>query len=156
MYADPVFSRGSTLPRARHDPIFNFDTDAVGTATTFTDVNDGLSATFSSPNDPGGGFVVFSTFFSTLTGHVLLDPGPAEASNIPLTIAFGSNVTSIVLDFATDGSSLLTMSALENGTLVGSVNAMGIIPAGCFYPEGTISFNGARRSQAVWGTHGKP
>lgn len=148
VYADPVFSQARTRPRTGHDPIFNFDADAVGTATTFTDVSGGLSATFSSASDPGG-FVVFPTFFLTLTGNVLLDPGPAEVSNIPLTIAFGSHVTGIALDFATDGSSLLTMSAFENGAPVGSVNAMGIIPEGYFYPEGTISFNGALFNSVV-------
>jgi hypothetical protein len=57
-YSDPVFWHGPT----GHDPIFNFDADSVGTATPFTDVNGGLSATFSSPSDPGG-FVVAPTFF---------------------------------------------------------------------------------------------
>ncbi len=41
-----VAANGSTL--------FNFDADSLGTATTFTDTVNGLSATFSSAADPGG------------------------------------------------------------------------------------------------------
>ena len=147
-YADQVFPHGWIPPAASNDPVFNFDADALGTATTFTDTNGGLSATFSSPADPGG-FVVAPTFFLTLTGNVLLDPGPAGANNIRLTIVFSSNATGIAMDFATNGSGSLTLDAFQNGTLVGSTSATGVIPAGFSFPEGTISFNGAKFNSVV-------
>src|SRR5579884_4224959 len=64
---------------ARADAIFNFDSDTDGTSTTFTDTNNGISATFSSSADPGG-FVIYPSVFETLTGNVLGDPGPVSVS----------------------------------------------------------------------------
>lgn len=122
--------------------IFNFDSDPVGEATPFSDTNNGLTATFSSPADPGG-FAIAPSFFSTLTGNVLLDPGPAGAAVIPLDIAFSTNATSASMAFATDGGGTFFLNAYENGTLVGSASAVGVIPPGFSFPEGAISFNGA-------------
>jgi hypothetical protein len=120
---------------------FNFDSDPIGEPTPFSDTNHGLTATFSSPADPGG-FAVNPSFFTTLTGNVLLDPGPSGASGIPLDIAFSANATSVSMLFATDGSGTFFLNAYENGTLVGSASAVGVLePSG--FPEGTITFNGA-------------
>jgi len=80
--------------------VFNFDGDTLGTSATFTDTVNGLSAIFSSPNDPGG-FVVYQSFFETLTGNVLGDPGPAGLDNLALTVNFSQNLSAVVLDFAT-------------------------------------------------------
>jgi hypothetical protein len=73
--------------------VFDFEADSVGTATQFTDTIGGLSATFSSPADPGG-FVVQPTIFQALNGNVLGDPGPVGANNIPLDINFSSPLES--------------------------------------------------------------
>src|SRR3974390_1565832 len=59
---------------------------ATGTTTTFSDTVNGLTATFISPADPGG-FVTGTNFFSFAGWQILLDPGPASASGIPLVIA---------------------------------------------------------------------
>src|ERR1700678_3366392 len=76
---------------------FNFDSDAPGTSTAFTDSVAGLSATFSSSADPGG-FVVYPTMFETLTGNVLGDPGPAFANNLALNVNFSQNISAIELN----------------------------------------------------------
>src|SRR5262249_58280295 len=47
----------------------------------------GITATFSSPADPGG-FQVAPSFFRDLTGNVLLDPGPRGPAFIPLLVTF--------------------------------------------------------------------
>jgi hypothetical protein len=126
---------------------FNFDSDPIGEPTPLSDTNNGLTATFNSPADPGG-FAVGPTFFTTLTGNVLLDPGPSFASGIPLDIAFSANATSVSMLFATDGSGTFFLNAYENGTLVGSASAFGIIePTG--FPEGTITFNAASFNSIV-------
>lgn len=125
--------------------VFNFDTDNLGTATTFTDTVDGLSATFSSAADPGG-FVVYSSFFDTLTGNVLGDPGPAGLDGLSLDVAFSSELSAVSLDFATadfGSPSPLTISAYENSQLVGSIDATGTVPANFTFPEGQITFQGA-------------
>src|ERR1700730_2394814 len=77
--------------------LFTFDSDLVGTFTTFSDTNSGLTATFSNLVDPGG-FEILPTFFFTLAGNVLLDPGRIGANNIPPAVALSGNATSIAMD----------------------------------------------------------
>lgn len=129
---------------ANADVIFNFDSDTLGTSTSFEDTVDGLSATFSSSADPGG-FVIYPTMFETLTGNVLGDPGPAFADNLALGVTFSHDLSAITLDFATADfitPSPFTLTAYENSTLVGSNTVTGQFPSGFNFPEGEISFNG--------------
>jgi hypothetical protein len=125
--------------------VFNFDNDNLGTATTFTDTVDGLSATFSSTADPGG-FVLYPSFFETLTGNVLGDPGPAGLDGLSLDVAFSGELNAVTLDFATSDfgtPSPLTISAYQNSQLVGSIDATGMVPANFTFPEGEITFQGS-------------
>lgn len=129
---------------ANADVVFNFDGDALGTSTTFTDTINGLSATFSSSADPGG-FVVYPTMFETLTGNVLGDPGPAFADNLALNVKFSQNVSAIELNFATSDfitPSPFTLTAYENSSLVGSATSSGQFLPGFTFPEGEIAFDG--------------
>jgi len=133
---------------------FNFDSDALGTSTTFTDSVAGLSATFSSSADPGG-FVVYPTMFETLTGNVLGDPGPAYSFNIPLDVQFSQGLSAITLDFATADFSTpspLTITAYENSTLVGSSTSTGEFLTGFIFPEGEITFEGGTFNNVVIST----
>lgn len=130
---------------------FNFDSDLPGTATTFTDTNNGLSATFSSSADPGG-FVIYPSMFETLTGNVLGDPGPAGDNNLDLDINFSQSVTAITLDFATADfvtPSPFTITAYENSVLVGSNTSTGMFLSGFTFPEGEISFSGGTFNQVI-------
>jgi hypothetical protein len=139
----------STLASA--SSIFNFDSDALGASTTFTDTSNGLSATFSSPGDPGG-FVIYPTIFSTLTGNVLGDPGPAGLDGLALDVAFSQNLSNLSLDFATDdfGSpSTITLYAYNGSSLVGSASATGTVPNGFTFPEGTLDFSGSAFNSIV-------
>lgn len=131
--------------------IFNFDNDTLGTSTTFTNTNNGVSATFSSSGDPGG-FVVYPTIFETLTGNVLGDPGPAGLDNLALNVSFSQNLSAITLNFATADfgtPSPLTLTAYENGKLVGSASAKGQFLPGFDFPEGEIAFSGGSFNQVV-------
>jgi hypothetical protein len=131
--------------------VFNFDSDTPGTSTTFTDTDNGISATFSSSADPGG-FVVYPSIFETLTGNVLGDPGPAGANGIPLDIDFSQNLSAITLDFATadfSAASPLTITAYENTNLVGSNTSVGEFLSGFTFPEGEIAFDGATFNNVV-------
>jgi hypothetical protein len=124
---------------------FNFDSDNLGTSTTFTDSSGGLSATFSSSADPGG-FVIYSSTFDTLTGNVLGDPGPAGIDGLALTVNFSESVTAVTLNFATADFSTpspFTLTAYENGVQVGSNTSSGMFLNGFVFPEGEIAFQGA-------------
>ena len=130
--------------------VYNFDADVLGKATPFTDTVSGLAATFTSSGDPAG-FAVGPTFFSALTGNVLLDPGPAGLNNLALTIVFSAPQTSISLNFATNSAAgvLLNLSAFSGASAVGGAAASGIIPLGFSFPEGVISFSGPAFDRVV-------
>jgi hypothetical protein len=136
---------GGATASAASIAVFNFDGDSLGTATSFTDTANGLSATFSSPGDPGG-FVVYSSMFETLTGNVLGDPGPAGQDNLTLSVNFSGELSAITLNFATSDFSTpspLTLQAYQNSVLVGSTTATGMFLSGFTFPEGEIAFDGA-------------
>jgi len=125
--------------------VFSFDNDSLGTATTFTDTVNGLSATFSSNADPGG-FVVYPSIFQTLTGNVLGDPGPAGQDGLTLSVNFSQALSAVTLDFATSDfftPSPLTLNAYYNGTLVGTVTQTGQFLSGASFPEGEIALEAA-------------
>jgi len=139
---------------ANASSLFNFDGDAIGTSTTFTDSVNGVLATFSSSADPGG-FVVYQSMFETLTGNVLGDPGPAGQDNLTLNVNFSQNLSAITLDFATADfitPSPFTLTAFENSTLVGSATLSGQFLPGFTFPEGEIAFEGGRFNQLVLST----
>jgi hypothetical protein len=122
--------------------VFNFDNDSPGTATGFTDTVGGLSATFSSNDDPGG-FVVYQSIFQTLTGNVLGDPGPAGQDGLMLSVGFNQALSAVALSFATSDFSTpspLTLDAYYNGTLVGTATQTGQFLSGGTFPEGEIAF----------------
>ncbi len=130
---------------ARAATVFDFESDSLGTATTFTDTVNGLSATFSSSADPGG-FVIYPSMFETLTGNVLGDPGPASVDKLALDVSFSQSLSAITLDFATSDfitPSPFTLTAYENSKKVGSVSSKGQFLAGFSFPEGEIAFQPA-------------
>jgi len=114
----------------------------IGTTTTFQDTNNGMTATFSSPADPGG-FATTTNFFSFQGWQILADPGPAGAANIPLTISFSGTLRDISMNFGLDGQSgPLELEAFLGGKLVGTTTVNGAVPPGGYFAEGTISFAG--------------
>ena len=122
--------------------IFDFDGDPIGLGTGFSDTSNGISATFTSPGDPGG-FGVQQSLFSGLTGNVLIDPGPAGLDRLPLTIRFSSPVDRLDLDFAVNATNLvpLTLTAFFDSANVGTVAASGAFPSPDSQArEGHISF----------------
>jgi hypothetical protein len=137
-----------TVGVVRADSVFTFESAAVGTATQFSNTQNGITATFSSPSDPDG-FEVFPALgFLTLTGN-FLGPGANTPAQTPLTIAFSANMSSISLNFGLDGAGALTLMAYEGSTLVGTVSVTGVIPSGFDQPEGSISFDGATFDSVV-------
>ncbi len=129
--------------------IFNFNADPTGKATPFTDTVSGLSAAFSSSGDPGG-FQVFPSFFKTLTGQVLFDPGPAGLDNLILTIQFSAAQSAISFNFATNSGTgvPLNLAAFNGASLIGSTAATGSLASSVF-PEGVLSFTGGPFNRVV-------
>lgn len=130
---------GSAAPAHSSVVTFDFQALAPDTATDFALTEDGLTATFSS-TVPGAFVVGTPAAFVTLTGHTLFDQ---DAAAHVLTVAFDQDVQGIELDFALNAgaSATFTLQALLDGMVVGTASAMGTIPSGFIFPEGTISFS---------------
>jgi len=144
----------AALPALRAGVVlFDFDAAPDGTSTTFSETVGGLTARFSSPGDPGG-FMIGPTFFSTLTGNVLLDPGPAGLNRLVLQIDFDVPIVAISMLFATNSSFSvpLLLTAYNQGVLVASTSASGTFFPGFFFPEGTLSLGGAVFNRVVLST----
>ena len=114
----------------------------TGIATTFSDTVNGLTATFSSPSDPGA-FATTTNFFSFSGWQILADPGPGGASNTALDLTFSSPQPSVYMDFGLAGQSgPFVLTAYLAGAPVGSTTVFGSTPVGFGNAEGTISFTG--------------
>jgi hypothetical protein len=126
----PIVLLSGFSEAAKAASIFDFDADSIGRGTQFSDTSNGIPATFTSPGDPGG-FGVQQSFFSGLTGNVLIDPGPAGLDHLALTILFSSPVDSVDLDFAVNATNPvpLTLTAFFDGATVGTVAATGTFPS---------------------------
>jgi hypothetical protein len=148
-----ILTASAITATAKASIVFDFNSDSLGTTTTFTNTVDGLNATFSSPADPGG-FIVYSSTFSnfvTLTGNVLGDPGPSGQDDLPLFVSFSADLNAIEFDFATADfitPSPLTLDAYLNSQLVGSITETGQFLGGSF-PEGEIAFDGSAFNNIV-------
>jgi hypothetical protein len=121
--------------------VFDFETTPLGTVTPISVTSGGLTAQFSSPD--GGVFVIVPTFFSSLTGQVLLDNDLAQHT---LLVAFSHPLTAISLNFALNApgnpAATLSLAAMNGATLVGSTSASGSVPPGFLFPEGVLTFVG--------------
>lgn len=130
--------------------LFNFEGDATGTQTPFSNTSGGITATFSAPGGPGGFVVGPNPAYGSvlLSGQVLGEGfGTATGANIPLNIAFSRNLSSLTLDFANASFRLLTpqtftLQAFENGVSVGILTVPGLVPNGGSNAEGVIGFFG--------------
>ncbi len=134
--------------------LFNFDSDTVGKGTTFTDTNNGISATFSGSADPNGFQVVqpaaSGVVFQTLSGNVLTDA--FGTANQTLTILFSAGLSSVNLDFAviTGTPTPFTLQALRSGASVGSVTETDSVPSGGFvFAEGVAAFSSSNFNEII-------
>jgi hypothetical protein len=115
------------------------------TTVPFSSTSEGITATFGEL-DAGAAFLVGISFFSTLTGNVLLDADPVPHT---LTVTFSAPFNVISLLFALNGpeTNTFTLTALSGGSVALSwvCHATGAIPPGAAFsfPEGQISFTGA-------------
>jgi len=138
----------ASLSSARADVIFDFDDIPIDTTTEFSDTQGGITATFSSPDDPGG-FAVDESFLAPpFAGNTLINgSGEGTGSFIPLLASFDTPLFSASLDFALNDESPsgFTLQAFSGGVFVGQAQAIGIAPfdseGQIGAPQGFISFN---------------
>jgi hypothetical protein len=129
---------------------FNFDADTQGTATSFSDTVNGLTATFAGSSDPGAFVVAHHAFWASLSGNDLETAG--VHSNAVLAIRLSAPVQTLSLDFALLSAGFLNWTLLSGGT-GGAVVASGSTPAmpvvGHLYPEGLLSYSDLRFDTVV-------
>jgi hypothetical protein len=122
---------------------FSFDAYAPTNATNPLSVTaDGLTASFNSPSGAGAFIAEDGSAFSTLGSSVLADDNFAPEE---LDIGFSQNVAAASFAFATNDSgaaTAVTLTALLNGTVIGSVSSAGVIAASGL-PEGVLSISAA-------------
>jgi hypothetical protein len=132
--------------------MFNFDTDAQGTPTPFTDIDavTGLTAAFTGNLDPAGFLVDFQggpTFATTFAG---MDLNQHQDNGIydfgTLTITFSQLVNNFSVNFVlndqTGTANPFNLIASAGGTQVGSATTNGQIPVNspAGYEEGLLTF----------------
>jgi hypothetical protein len=139
----------ATVGIARADSVFTIESDPVGTTTTFSNTVNGLTATFSTTSDPGGFEIYPNLGFVTIPGN-FLGLGPTAPNGLPLDIGFSSNVDSISFNFGLDDDTgILTLTAYEGLTPVGTVTVAGTIPPGMSVGEGSLTFSGATFNSVI-------
>jgi hypothetical protein len=119
----------------------DFESLAPGTFDPFSVTADGVTVGF----DSLAPFFVGNSFFSTLTGRVLLS-ADGDSSFAPLNLSFSEPIASISLDFALNGpaaTSFFGVTAFLGASPVGAAAFFGAIPAGFGFPEGSASFSGS-------------
>jgi MYXO-CTERM domain-containing protein len=124
--------------------LFDYGNTTSGTTVTpFLQTVGGVTATFSSDQDPGG-FEVDSSFAATFSGQIVDTSFGNATLATNLQIAFNAPIASISLPFLTDGSGPLELQAFQpEGPLIGSTSATGTVPSfPAQFPEGMISFSG--------------
>jgi hypothetical protein len=125
----------------------DFETTAVGATTPLAVTSGGVTATFMSP-ETADAFLVIPSFFSTLSGNVLLKLTGDPATS--LRIDFSQPLSALSLAFVTNGPGDLTLSAFQGATPVGSLASTGTVPGGVYtFPEGTLAFTGAVPFESV-------
>jgi PEP-CTERM motif len=124
------------------------------TSTPFSLTSSGVTATFSSPADPGAFSVLSPAGFLSFTDDVLIS-SPGGGSGPALEVDFSQPLSSFTGDFATFGDGALTVTALSGpgGSMVGGSSATGTVsvtdPVDFPFPEGTITFNGGTFSSII-------
>ena len=122
--------------------------------TPFSQSVGGVTAAFSSDQDPGG-FEVDTSFAVTFAGQIIDTNFASATLATQLVINFSTPIAGISLPFLTDGAGPLSLQAYADafppGTMpVGSTSISGTIPPfPAVFPEGVISFAGADFSSVL-------
>jgi hypothetical protein len=130
-------------PAAATSITFDYGNAVVGTMVTpFSQTVGGVTAAFSSDQDPGGFEVDTSSAF-TFSGRMVDTNFAAPTLATELVIALSAPIGAISLPFLTDGAGPLDLQAFSpDGTPIGGTSATGTVPPfSAVFPEGVITFD---------------
>ena len=144
------------------DLAFDYGNATPGVTTPpFTQTVGGVTARFSSDQDPGG-FEVDTSSAVTFSGLVIDTNFASPILATELIINFSTPMAAISAPFMTDGPGPLSLQAYADAfppgmDAVGSTSVSGTIPPfPAVFPEGVISFSGADFSSVVLSDIGDP
>lgn len=128
--------------------VFSFETDPLGQATPFSSSSTALTASFAGPSatDPGAFQISYNStsgplpLYSNLQGAFLGTALDSLDPLSPLLITFSQPIAAISLDFALGGRTGALNLSTDAG---GSAQAVGAVPGGFNYVEGSLRFSGA-------------
>ena len=131
-----TLTSGMAEPAQATTATYDFDAKTPGTTTPFPAIDNGITAVFSSPADPGGLVIIpVPGILTTLSGNVLARLSGSD----PLNISFSQPIQQITLLFALATlDPTATLNLLTN--VGGSASASGTI---INLSEGTLTFSGA-------------
>lgn len=122
--------------------IFNFDfeNDEVGQTTAFTDISNGLAASFEDAGPVAGSFMVLPSIFSTLQGNALYSLLPDGV----LRITFSQNIYGLSLLFALGSSGEIRMRTFDADAVPAvHTQVAGVVEDGGPAYEGTLAVSAA-------------
>jgi hypothetical protein len=121
---------------------FDFEDQVFGADTPLLITKPSLTATFSSPADPGAfGITAAFGLWPEMSGNVLASPGSAFVDSVPLTITFSRPVHGVSFQFGL--GSIDPAGMIKLGTdAAGSASQAGAVPIGSPLPQGEVAFSG--------------
>lgn len=114
----------------------SFEALLPGTTVPFSLTDDGVTATFTSPDGPV--FTVGPSFLSMLSGNILFDN---DAAFHALDIGFSQAQSVIAFSFGLNGgpSSTIELQLFAGGLSLGTITAFGAMPVLPPFPQGSIN-----------------
>ncbi len=136
----------SIAPAAFAESVFSFDNVAAGQALPFSLSVNGLTASFEGNGAvcPTAGFS--GNLFVALTGNAIMQGfcGNTNPGNGPLAINFSETVGKLTFALALHGTAPVpvTVTYLQNGTIVGTQTIQPVVPNGSLCPEAVVTYAG--------------
>jgi hypothetical protein len=146
-----LIDQPQNIPKTRESIVFDFDSGSLiinNQKTPFSQTVENVTATFSSPSDPGAFAIInnnnINQKLSSFSGNYLTD---LKTSRDILDIQFNKQILEVKINFATieqksdtiQTPSDVLITVYNNTKLVGSNTAFGSFSADS-YPQGTLSF----------------
>lgn len=133
-------------PAAFAESVYSFDNVGAGQALPFSLSVNGLTASFdgNAAICPTAG--LSGNMFVSLTGNAIMQGlcGAGSASTGPLTISFSNLIGKVTFAVAINGTTPapVTVTYLENGTVVGTQTIQPAVPSGSLSPEALVTYTG--------------
>ncbi len=133
-------------PAAIAESVFSFNNVATGQSVPFSLSVNGLTASFDGNAAVCPTTGLSGSMFISVTGNAIMQGfcGTPTASRAPLSISFSDQVGKLTFGLAINGTTPapVTVTYLQNGTVVGTQTIQPVVPNGSLSPEAVVSYSG--------------